>query len=100
MNVIAGSPHLQRTMSRRCSAFPPRPTNDGGISNSSKVCKRQVQNSLPKLSPRTARRVSTVRPLHPAVFEELKRQHDRFSYTGPLTGHDGGVTALAFNRQT
>lgn len=40
------------------------------------------------------------RPLHPAVFEELKRQHDRFSYTGPLTGHDGGVSALAFNRET
>ncbi len=41
-----------------------------------------------------------LRPLHPAVFEELKRQHDRFSYTGPLTGHTGGVSALAFNRET
>ncbi|CAM9480076.1 unnamed protein product, partial [Hapterophycus canaliculatus] len=41
-----------------------------------------------------------VKPLHPAVFEELKRQHDRLSYTGPLTGHGGGVSALAFNRQT
>ena len=44
--------------------------------------------------------IFTVRPLHPAVFEELKRQHDRFSYTGPLTGHAGGVSALAFNRET
>ncbi|CAM9599866.1 unnamed protein product [Scytosiphon promiscuus] len=41
-----------------------------------------------------------VKPLHPAVFEELQRQHDRFSYTGPLTGHGGGVSALAFNRET
>eukprot|EP00752_Nemacystus_decipiens_P018632 g16706.t1 len=41
-----------------------------------------------------------VKPLHPAVFEELKRQHDRFSYTGPLTGHEGGVSGLAFNRET
>ncbi|CAM9721568.1 unnamed protein product [Ectocarpus sp. 4 AP-2014] len=41
-----------------------------------------------------------VKPLHPDVFEELKRQHDRFSYTGPLTGHEGGVSALAFNRET
>ncbi|CAN0392359.1 unnamed protein product, partial [Ectocarpus sp. 12 AP-2014] len=41
-----------------------------------------------------------VKPLHPDVLEELKRQHDRFSYTGPLTGHEGGVSALAFNRET
>lgn len=40
------------------------------------------------------------RPVHPAVLEELKRQHDRFVYTGPLTGHEGGVSALAFNRET
>lgn len=41
-----------------------------------------------------------VRYMHPDVMEDLKRQHNRLQYGGLITGHQGGVTALAFNRET
>ena len=41
----------------------------------------------------------STRPQHPAVIEGLKRQRANLEHAGPVTGHEGGVTALSFNRE-
>ncbi|CAM9305780.1 unnamed protein product [Laminaria digitata] len=41
-----------------------------------------------------------ITPQHPVALEDFKRQRADLEYAGPLTGHEGGVTALSFNRES